>query len=148
MSQLSTQVAAIDPITPGDAFTAYRDGDGAGPQLETIEAPGRDRLFELVATRWPADDGAAAVTSLRYRAGIAVLVLYQRGAECDSTRLERMVAEDTASIISRLGNPSNWDAAVTLIDAVIPRGPATTRKTGKDSALLLMVPFDLIYYET
>lgn len=148
IAMVVTQVRAITPTTDtGEGFTPHDDATGMDVPLERIEAPPRDRLYDVVITSLPVDDGAAAVTNLRLRCSFAVRVLYAR-AEVALALLERKIAEDVAAIVRRMMNPNNWSASANLIDTIDRAGAPTSQTLGAGGATLVSIPFSLVFYES
>ena len=149
LGTISTVVAGITPRQDtSQPFVPWEQANGSpGQRLEDCEAPGRSRVFDVVVTQAPQDDGAAFVTALRYRAGFAVRVLYERVYGMDAERIDRTISEDVASILAAVVDPSAWAATTNLIDTIDPGGAAATSPQG-DGAVLVAVPFSIVFYET
>lgn len=140
---LVEQVGLVTPQrSPNEPFVAYHLNQAKKDQgLETV-ASGPSRIYDIVITALPVDDGAAAVSALRWRTEIAVRISYARGTVHPRNYLQSMVAEDISEIVGRLMNPSNWDG---LIDTLIPGSPST--EILHDGArVLVSIPFTAIHY--
>lgn len=131
----------------GEAALSFYPWDTAGPSMALEQrADGDSGCFDVVVTALPVDDGAAAVSAFRYRATIAVRVWYARGTEYDRRLLQGAIATDCAAIVARVANPNNWAAAEDL-DALMPGGAPTTQVLHDGAAVLVTIPFTVIYYE-
>lgn len=139
------QVPSATPAQEGALSFYPWDSEGGAPPLEE-RVEGDSGCFDVVVTALPQDDGAAAVSAFRYRAGLAVRVWYQRGAEFDRRMLQGAIAADCAAIISRVANPNNWTTA-TGLDALLPAGAPTTQVLHQGAVALVSIPFTAVYYE-
>lgn len=150
-TSLRTVSGIVAGITPRSdvsmPFTPWEQANGSpGARLEDCEAPGRSRYFDVVVTQAPTDGGAACVTALRFVAGFAVRVVYEAPYGADEERRDRTVAEDVASILTAISDPSAWDSTTNLIDTIDSGGPAQTSQLG-DGAVLVSIPFSVEFYE-
>lgn len=117
-----------------------------GQELLTDRRVNTLRLFELRITTPPFDDGQAGITG-RKRLTAEVRVRYD--VPRDVGLLERMMGEDAALIINALRDPA-YDLPNTGITSLITGEPSSSPVLGQDGnpmAILLAIPFDLLYQE-
>jgi hypothetical protein len=118
----------------------------SGMELLTDRRPNTLRLFELRTTTFPHDDGQAGITG-RKRLTAELRVRYD--IPRDVGLLERIVGEDSSQLVNSLRDPA-YSLATTGITSLIT-GEATTTplldESGNPAALLLIVPFDLLFSE-
>ena len=103
------------------------------------------RYFELRLEAFAIDDGEAGISGRR-RARVTLRVRYDLG---ELHYLERMIAEDAASLLVTLKGP-RYDLASTGIVSVIPGEPIyepVLDPTSEITSLVLSLPFDLLYLE-
>ena len=144
-SFLVDHLQALTPKT--DASQGFVCVDPAtGQELLTDRRPNTLRLFELRVTTFPHDDGQSGITG-RKRLTAELRVRYD--IPRDVGLLERIVGEDSSQLVNSLREPS-YSLATTGITSLIT-GEASTApildEAGNPAALLLVVPFDLLYAE-
>jgi hypothetical protein len=147
-SALNLLIARLEALTPKtDPTQGFVCVDAAGGQeLLTDRRPNTLRLFEMRITTPAHDDGQAGITG-RKRCTVEVRVRYD--VPRDVGLQERMMGEDASQIINALRNPS-YDLPNTGITSLITGEPLSTPVLGQDGnpmAILLSVPFDLLYQE-
>lgn len=100
------------------------------------------RQFDVRMADAPQDDGLAGLVWTRFRVSLEVRVRYPARPRAAS---EVMIGDDVARLINALISPSNHGGA---IEAVVPGRPRLEELIGDGGdviALLLRLPFELIY---
>jgi len=123
--QIITRVRGLTPTTsPLDTFVCLDDADGPVPPLEERAAGGAVRHFDIITLSGPVDDGQAGVTSLRYAEGLQLRVTYPAGFASDRAERDRIISEDTVSIVGDLRQPDNWVASIDTLNIGLRNMPA------------------------
>tara|TARA_Y100000310_G_scaffold322397_1_gene381431 strand:- start:354 stop:818 length:465 start_codon:yes stop_codon:yes gene_type:complete len=142
---LNDRIEAISPKTDSSQGFVCVDSAG-GAELLTDRRASSIRYFETRLTTYPHDDGQAGITG-RKRLTAEIRVRYDLPK--DIGLLERMIGEDSSSIINTLRDPS-YSLITTGITSLIT-GESTTESILDDTAsilgALLIVPFDLLFSE-
>lgn len=143
LEYLEQQIEATLPKTDSHhGFVSINSSGRVGP-LESHHHT--TRFFELRLDRFGVDDGEAGISGRR-RATVNLRVKYDIG---ELHFMERMIAEDAASLIVTLKGPQ-YDLSSTGIVSVIPSDPTTEPvldPTTEVISLIMTFPFDLLYLE-
>lgn len=143
LNYLEEQIEAILPKTDlHQGFVAINSSGRVSP-LEAHQ--NTNRYFELRLDAFAIDDGEAGLSGRR-RARVVLRVRYDIG---EIHYLERMIAEDAASLLLTLKGP-DYQLATTGIVSLIPGEPVTEPvldPTSEITSLVLSLPFDLLYLE-
>ena len=143
LTHLEDMILEVDPKTDiHHGFTAQARAGGITSPLS--DRPNSTRYFLLEMTAFPEDDGAAGLSGRR-RATVSLNVRYD--IPQDLLFLQRMIAEDAESLLVKLKGPE-YQLATTGIISVIPEAPTVEPvDLDNDSALILSIPFTLLYLE-
>jgi hypothetical protein len=143
LTYLEDQIEAVLPKTDlHHGFVAINSSGRVGPLDHHQNTM---RYFELRLEAFAIDDGEAGLSGRR-RARVVLRVRYDIG---ELHYLERLIAEDAAKLLTTLKGPQ-YDLANTGIVSVIPGEPVTEPildPTSEITALVLSLPFDLLYLE-
>jgi hypothetical protein len=143
LAYLEDQIEATLPKTDTHhGFVAINSSGRVAP-LEAHQ--NTNRYFELRLEAFAIDDGEAGLSGRR-RARVVCRVRYDIG---ELHFLERLIAEDGASLLLTLKGPQ-YDLASTGIVSVIPGEPVyepILDPTTEITSLVLSLPFDLLYLE-
>lgn len=145
LDHLNTQIESILPKTDSHhGFVAIRDASGYTLDLDNMAHT--NRLFEILPISMPIDDGQLGI-STRKRVTLEVRVFYDTPQ--DRGYLDRMMIEDTSALINTLKGP-NYDSVTTgVVSLVVGAAGVDTvlDSGGEQRALILRIPFDLLYLE-
>ena len=143
LTYLEDQIEAVLPKTDlHHGFVSINSSGRVGPLDHHQNTM---RYFELRLEAFAIDDGEAGLSGRR-RARVVLRVRYDIG---ELHYLERLIAEDAAKLLTTLKGPQ-YDLANTGIVSVIPGEPVTEPildPTSEITALVLSLPFDLLYLE-
>lgn len=144
LDHLIDRIEAITPKTDTyHHFVCIKDAQGNTLSLESRS--NQNRLFDISFNTLSQDDGQAGISG-RKRIELSLRMRYDIGG--DRGLLERMIAEDSSSLINALKQP-DYDFSITGIVSLIP-GQATTQEIQNDPSqvgYLLVLPFTLLYLE-
>jgi len=143
LTHLEDKILSVTPKTDvHHGFVALARAGGLTPPLS-----GRSnstRFFMMEITAFPEDDGAAGLSGRR-RALISLNVRYD--IPQDPLFLQRMIAEDAESLLVKLKGPE-YLLSTTGIVSVIPEAPSVEPvNLDNDEAVILSIPFTLLYLE-
>lgn len=143
--KLEDMIESITPKTDAHhGFVAISTGNGRTQPLEL--RPHSTRYFEIIPVSLASDDGEAGLSG-RKRSSMEVRVRYD--IPDDLGFLRRQINEDAAKLIDTLKGP-DYDLVNTGIVSLIPDIPTTEPIqdiNGVIQAIILIVPFDLLYLE-
>ena len=143
--KLEDMIEGITPKTDAHhGFIAIATGNGITQPLD--QRPNSTRYFEIETVSYAADDGEAGLSG-RKRTSMELRVRYD--IPQDIGFLRRLINEDAAKLIDTLKGP-NYDLVNTGIVSLIPGTPTTENIqdiNGEVLALLLLLPFELLYLE-
>ena len=143
--KLENMIEAIDPKTDSHhGFIAIQTGNGRTAPLE--QRPHSTRYFEINTINFASDDGEAGLSG-RKRTSLELRVRYD--IPQDLGFLKRLINEDASKLIDTLKGPE-YDLVNTGIVSVIPGTPSTQPIqdiNGAVEAMVLLLPFDLLYLE-
>tara|TARA_R100000734_G_C3264784_1_gene62408 strand:+ start:54 stop:518 length:465 start_codon:yes stop_codon:yes gene_type:complete len=145
LEKLESMIESITPKTDSHhGFVAIATGTGRTQPLET--RTNNTRYFELDTIGFASDDGEAGLSG-RKRTSIELRVRYD--IPQDLGFLKRLINEDASKLIDTLKGP-NYDLVNTGIVSLIPGSPTTENiqdLNGVIDAIILLLPFDLLYLE-
>ena len=126
LDHLIDRIEAITPKTDiYHHFVCIKDAQGNTLSLESRS--NQNRLFDISFNTLSQDDGQAGISG-RKRIELSLRIRYDIGG--DRGLLERMIAEDSSSLINALKQP-DYDFSITGIVSLIP-GQATTQEIQND----------------
>lgn len=138
-------VQAIQPTWDSDIpFRCFEDASGYVVPVDEVvdDSP---RIFDI-RSRGVIDDGASGYVFTRFRASLEMRVRYT--LPTDRGRVDRMVMSDIPKLINALIHPSSWHESICTIP---PPGSPTistvTNRDGGETALILTVPFEMVYLD-
>ena len=143
LTHLESKILEVTPKTDvHHGFAALARAGGITPPL--AEGSNSTRYFMMEILGFPEDDGAAGLSGRR-RASISLQVRYD--IPQDQLFLQRMIAEDAESLLVKLKGPE-YNFSSTGIVSVIPEAPLVEPvNLDNDEALILSIPFTLLYLE-
>lgn len=152
LDRLATLLVGAAPSSePGTPFDVVGWRLAEQPSL-VQDLAGRTRALELVVSPLT-DDGQLGATAFR-RAMVEVQARYDaQGPAREGGAIAAMVLEDMDTIVNALRQPGDWQGATSGISAVhVIREaravtPITLETREQPTALVVSVPFDLIYRE-
>jgi len=143
--KLEDMVEGITPKTDAHhGFIAIATGNGKTQPLD--QRPNSTRYFEINTLNFAADDGEAGLSG-RKRTSMELRVRYD--IPQDLGFLKRLINEDASKLIDTLKGP-DYDLVNTGIVSLIPGTPTTENIqdiNGTVEAIVLLLPFDLLYLE-
>ncbi len=143
--KLEDMIEGITPKTDAHhGFIAIETGNGRTQPLD--QRPNSTRYFEIITLNFASDDGEAGLSG-RKRTSMELRVRYD--IPQDLGFLRRLINEDASKLIDTLKGP-NYDLVNTGIVSLIPGVPSTDNIqdiNGVVEAVLLLLPFDLLYLE-
>ena len=145
IEKLEDMIEAITPKTDAHhGFIAISTGNGRTQPLD--QRPNSTRYFEIDTISFASDDGEAGLSG-RKRTSMELRVRYD--IPQDFGFLKRMINVDAAKLIDTLKGP-DYDLVNTGIVSLIPDIPTTDNIqdiNGTVEAIVLLLPFDLLYLE-
>lgn len=143
LTHLESKILDVTPKTDTHhGFVALARAGGMTPPLSQRSNSTRYFVMELEA--FPEDDGAAGLSGRR-RVSISLRVRYD--IPQDRLFLQRMMAEDAESLLVKLKGP-DYQFSTTGIVSVIPEAPLVEPvNVDNDEAVILSIPFTLLYLE-
>tara|TARA_R100001463_G_scaffold95411_1_gene149995 strand:- start:2210 stop:2674 length:465 start_codon:yes stop_codon:yes gene_type:complete len=143
--KLEDMIESITPKTDAHhGFIAIEKGNGRTQPLD--QRPNSTRYFEIITLNFASDDGEAGLSG-RKRTSMELRVRYD--IPQDLGFLRRLINEDASKLIDTLKGP-DYDLVNTGIVSLIPSVPSTDNIqdiNGVVEAVLLLLPFDLLYLE-
>jgi hypothetical protein len=143
--KLEDMIEGITPKTDAHhGFIAIETGNGRTQPLD--QRPNSTRYFEIITLNFASDDGEAGLSG-RKRTSMELRVRYD--IPQDLGFLRRLINEDASKLIDTLKGP-DYDLVNTGIVSLIPGVPSTDNIqdiNGVVEAVLLLLPFDLLYLE-
>jgi hypothetical protein len=143
--KLEDMIEAITPKTDSHhGFIALGTGNGRTQPLD--QRPNSTRYFEINTLNFASDDGEAGLSG-RKRTSMELRVRYD--IPQDLGFLKRLINEDASKLIDTLKGP-DYDLVNTGIVSLIPSIPTTENIqdiNGTVEAVVLLLPFDLLYLE-
>ncbi len=143
--KLEDMIEGITPKTDAHhGFIAIETGNGRTQPLD--QRPNSTRSFEIITLNFASDDGEAGLRG-RKRTSMELRVRYD--IPQDLGFLRRLINEDASKLIDTLKGP-DYDLVNTGIVSLIPGVPSTDNIqdiNGVVEAVLLLLPFDLLYLE-
>ena len=143
--KLEDMIESITPKTDAHhGFIAIETGNGRTQPLD--QRPNSTRYFEIITLNFASDDGEAGLSG-RKRTSMELRVRYD--IPQDLGFLRRLINEDASKLIDTLKGP-DYDLVNTGIVSLIPGVPSTDNIqdiNGVVEAVLLLLPFDLLYLE-
>ncbi len=143
--KLEDMIEGITPKTDAHhGFIAIETGNGRTQPLD--QRPNSTRYFEIITLNFASDDGEAGLSG-RKRTSMELRVRYD--IPQDLGFLRRLINEDASKLIDTLKGP-DYDLVNTGIVSLIPSVPSTDNIqdiNGVVEAVLLLLPFDLLYLE-
>ncbi len=143
--KLEDMIEGITPKTDAHhGFIAIETGNGRTQPLD--QRPNSTRYFEIITLNFASDDGEAGLSG-RKRTSMELRVRYD--IPQDLGFLRRLINEDASKLIDTLKGP-DYDLVNTGIVSLIPGVPSTDNIqdiNGAVEAVLLLLPFDLLYLE-
>lgn len=121
---------------------------GGGGNVQTVrQQRQRDtsRTFDVIATSLPEEDEMAGYVAQRWRLEGAVEVRLTRGTR-DRRALRNEILKLGRLIVEAMEHPTNWQRTLSGIDNIITE-PGTTSIEDDGAAIILTVPFTVIYTE-
>jgi hypothetical protein len=143
--KLEDMIEGITPKTDAHhGFIAIETGNGRTQPLD--QRPNSTRYFEIITLNFASDDGEAGLSG-RKRTSMELRVRYD--IPQDLGFLRRLINEDASKLIDTLKGP-DYDLVNTGIVSLIPGVQSTDNIqdiNGVVEAVLLLLPFDLLYLE-
>ena len=143
LTHLEDKILDVTPKTDvHHGFVALARAGGMTPSL--TERSNSTRYFMMEIEAFPEDDGAAGLSGRR-RVSVSLRVRYD--IPQDQLFLQRMIAEDAESLLVKLKGPE-YQFSSTGIISIIPEAPLVEPvNVDNDEAVILSIPFTLLYLE-
>ena len=141
-------ISTIEALSPKrDSYHSFLCISRGQWDIDSPENNGNQtRVFDIKMDSFSEDDGMAGVSG-RKRAKMTLRVRYEIGH--DKSFLDVMVSEDASYLINGLSGPDYDFATTGIVSLILQNGTSEyiLNREGLPLALILNLPFDLLYME-